>query len=139
MLGALRMVARASGYNCGDCPAFCCSVYEKVAVTRRDLRRLAAHFGLDEAEAERRLTKRVGGDRVLRRKSDPVLGTACKFLDSSTRRCTIYEGRPAACRAYPGQRRCAYYELYAFEREAQGDPHLVPLVQITFPGPRNVT
>ena len=30
-----------SYYDCVDCPAYCCSVYERVQVTPRDVRRLA--------------------------------------------------------------------------------------------------
>ena len=33
-------------FNCSKCPAFCCSVYERVEVTKRDLNRLARHFGV---------------------------------------------------------------------------------------------
>ena len=37
-----------SYYDCVKCPAFCCSVYERVQVTKRDIRRLAKHFGVTE-------------------------------------------------------------------------------------------
>jgi Fe-S-cluster containining protein len=54
------------------------------------------------------------------------------FLDQKTRGCTIYKGRPAVCRAFPGRSRCAYYDLLKFEREQQGDENVVPVVTITF-------
>ena len=33
-------------FDCSKCPAYCCSVYERVQVSKRDLNRLARHFGL---------------------------------------------------------------------------------------------
>ena len=73
----------------------------------------------------------VGG-RILRRKKDPFFGKACKFLHPETRGCTIYEGRPQACREYPGKSRCGYYDVLQFAREIQNDPTIVPIVRLTF-------
>jgi hypothetical protein len=53
-------------FNCDKCPAYCCS-YDRIEVTKRDLLRLAKHFGVSYREAERRYTKIAYGDRVLRR------------------------------------------------------------------------
>ena len=72
------------------------------------------------------------GERILRRKSDPILGEACKMLDLETRRCTIYDARPLTCREFPARKRCAYYDLLTFERSQQNDRTVLPLVQITF-------
>lgn len=120
-------------YDCTKCPAFCCSIYERVEVKPRDLQRLARHFGLSVAAAERRFTKRYGDkERVLRRQVDPLLGRTCKFLNLETRGCTIYEARPQVCREYPGRKSCGYYDVLQFERETQGDPDVLPLIQITF-------
>lgn len=119
-------------YDCSKCPAYCCSVYERVQVTRRDIRRLAAHFAVTPEFAMARYTRLFGKERVLRRKADPVLGQACKFLDPETRRCTIYHARPAVCREFPTTSRCAYYDLLKFERKQQDDPDVLPLVKITF-------
>ncbi len=120
-------------FDCAKCPAFCCSIYEVVAVTDRDLRRLAAHHDLGLRAAEKRFTRKSGDDRVLRRKKDALLGSTCRFLDAETRRCTIYESRPTVCRGYPGQTRCAYYDVVRFERNVQEDESVVPLIQIRFP------
>jgi Fe-S-cluster containining protein len=103
-----------------------------VQVTRRDIRRLANYFGVDYETAQRRFTTTWQGEQILRRKADPIFGKACKFLDPVTRRCTIYEGRPAVCREFPARTRCAYYDLLVFERSQQGDDTVLPLVQITF-------
>jgi uncharacterized protein len=119
-------------YNCSKCPAYCCSIYERVQVTKRDLKRLAKHFAVDLETAARRFTTIWEGERVLRRKADPIFGKACKFLNPDTRQCTIYHARPLVCREFPARARCAYYDLLQFERVQQGDDTVLPLVQITF-------
>ena len=119
-------------YNCSECPAYCCSVYDRVQVTPRDVRRLAKHFNITEDMARTRFTKMYEKERVLRRKSDALLGQACHFLNLETRRCTIYNARPAVCHEFPSTKRCAYYDLLKFEKQQQDDPDVVPLVKITF-------
>jgi Fe-S-cluster containining protein len=119
-------------YDCNECPAYCCSIYERVQVTPRDIRRLARHFGVTEEIATVQYTKFFEKERVLRRKADPIFGKACQFLNPETRKCTIYNARPAVCREYPDTTRCAYYDLLKFERQQQGDPDALPLVTITF-------
>ena len=119
-------------YDCEKCPAFCCSVYERVAVSDSDLERLALHFGLSIEEADKQLTKKWQDERILKRQIDPVLGTACRYLDLKTRGCTIYHARPDTCRDYPVRKRCAYYDLYRFEMEQQDDTTVLPLIQIEF-------
>jgi Fe-S-cluster containining protein len=121
-----------SYYDCNKCPAYCCSVYERVQVTERDIKRLAVHFGVNLETAVLRFTTTYNGERILRRKADPIFGKACKFLDPATRQCTIYDARPLVCRNFPDRVRCAYYDLLQFERIQQGDDTVVPLVQITF-------
>ncbi len=110
-----------AAYDCLNCPGYCCS-YPVIVVTKRDLGRLAAHFGLDEAVAERRFcTSKHGYKRIMRRKPDPYFGRICRFFDTGARRCTIYPARPAACRAYPGRPHCGYYDFLSFERVGQKD------------------
>lgn len=131
-MGRVLKIIKRSYYNCSTCPAYCCAVYERVQVTPRDIKRLARHFGVDYATAEKRYTKTYQGERILRRKKDPIFREACKFLDPNTRRCTVYNARPLACRQFPARERCAYYDLLAFERNQQNDKTALPLVQITF-------
>jgi Fe-S-cluster containining protein len=121
-------------FDCSKCPAYCCSVYERVQVTKRDLNRLARHFSLTPEQAEKRYTKidRASGERVLRRKKDVIFEQTCMFLNQETRGCTIYHARPGVCREYPDRTHCAYYDLLRFERIQQDDPNVLPLVQITF-------
>ena len=133
-MGEIHVNTKArSYYDRLDCPAYCCSIYERVQVTPRDVRRLAKHFNLTEEAATLRYTKLYDGkERVLRRKADPIFGQACQFLNPETRGCTIYHARPAVCRRFPDTKRCAYYDLLKFERQQQGDPDALPLVKITF-------
>jgi Fe-S-cluster containining protein len=119
-------------YDCRKCPAYCCSVYGRVPVNKRDLKRLARHFKVNEQIAQQRFTKIYGNERVLRQKKDPIFGEACTFLNTSTRQCTIYGARPQVCEEFPRTKRCAYYDLLQFERDQQGDDTVIPLVQITF-------
>jgi Fe-S-cluster containining protein len=119
-------------YDCSNCVAICCSVYERVGVSDSDLQRLADYSGLSLEGASRRFTKLYNGERVLRRKADHLLGEACRFLDLTTRRCTIYEGRPDACRDWPhGNSRCVYYDMLQFERKLQGTEDVVLKVQLS--------
>ncbi len=119
-------------FDCNKCPAYCCSVYERVQVTKRDITRLAKYFGVSFETARRRYTKNYQGERVLKRVEDTVFPETCMFLNQETRGCTIYHARPAVCREYPARVRCAYYYLLRFERIQQDDETVVPLVQITF-------
>jgi uncharacterized protein len=121
-------------FDCSKCPAYCCAIYERVQVTKRDLNRLAKHFGVSAEVAEKRYTKinKESGERVLRRKKDVIFEEACQFIDTDTRGCTIYHARPEVCREYPARSRCAYYDVLQFERRQQDDENALPLIQITF-------
>lgn len=131
-IGTQLETAPRSNYDCSKCPAYCCAVYERVQVTPRDVNRLARHFAITPEEAVQRFTKMYGNERVLRRKSDPIFGQACGFLNKETRQCTIYHARPGVCREFPITARCAYYDLLRFERRQQDDVEALPLVKITF-------
>lgn len=110
-------------YDCHRCPGYCCS-YPRIIPTKKDIRRLAKHFGISETDARKRFTKKgeEKGERVLRHKPDEIYGTVCRFLDSETRNCTVYEARPTICRDFPGLKRCGYYDFLTFERELLEDP-----------------
>jgi uncharacterized protein len=113
-------------YDCDKCPAYCCS-YPRIGVSKRDIARLARHFSIGAAEAKRRFTK-AGEDKgeiILRHQKDGIFGTVCRFLDTATRRCTVYEARPKVCRAFPGSVRCGYYDFLTFERRHQEDEEYV--------------
>ena len=119
-------------FDCAKCPAYCCSIYDRVQVTRRDINRLARHFGVSYETARRRYTTQWEDERVLKRVKDVIFPETCTFLDQQTRGCTIYHARPAVCREYPGRPRCAYYDVLQFERRQQDDETVIPVVQITY-------
>jgi Fe-S-cluster containining protein len=114
-------------YSCKKCPGYCCS-YPLIALERRDVERLARHFVIPYAVAERRFTRSAWGRKwIMRRKADRHYGRICQFFDTDKRRCTIYKARPSVCRSFPGEGRCGYYDFLAFERRAQNDPDFVAL------------
>jgi Fe-S-cluster containining protein len=111
-------------YDCSKCPGYCCS-YQIIPLTKRDVERLATHFGLSFAKARKKFTVPRDDEKYsMRRKADAHFGKVCQFLDSETRRCTIYAARPSTCRSYPGGR-CGYYDFLSSERRGQEDPELV--------------
>lgn len=118
----------AKRFNCLKCPAYCCS-YERIDVTQRDIVRLAKHFGVTPEQALRRFTKIKEGDRVLRHQQDTVYKSICMFIDQETRRCTVYDARPAVCRQYPEGNRCGYYDFISWERRHQDDADYIPLAK----------
>ncbi len=113
-------------YDCSKCPAYCCS-YTRIEVKPRDMQRLAKYFGIGVRAVKERFTKRGEdpGEIIMRHKKDEHFGTVCQFLDSETRRCTIYEARPKACREFPGAVRCGYYDFLSFERGTQDDKNFI--------------
>ncbi|HET9949647.1 MAG TPA: hypothetical protein VFQ22_12040, partial [Longimicrobiales bacterium] len=64
-------------YDCLNCPSYCCT-YPRIPVTKRDVARLAKHFGISESVARKRFTKQgwTKRERVLRHQKDEVFGTA---------------------------------------------------------------
>jgi Fe-S-cluster containining protein len=118
-------------YNCAKCPGYCCT-YPQIPVSDHDIKRLAKRFGIPAKLARVRFTKPDDeGGRIMRHRKDDIYQTACRFLDRETRRCTVYEHRPHACRAYPGTSRCGYYDFLSSERGRQEDPKLVVAAWIT--------
>jgi uncharacterized protein len=127
LIDASRMNgAPRARYACDKCPAYCCS-YPLIEIGKRDIARLARHFGLSYEQAEERFTKYDAAEkvRVLRHRTDDVFDSVCQFLDREERRCTVYEARPGVCRDYPNGPRCGYYEFLKFEREQQDDESYV--------------
>ncbi|MFO7277927.1 MAG: YkgJ family cysteine cluster protein [Pseudomonadota bacterium] len=115
-------------YDCLKCPGYCCS-YGRIVVTERDIARLARYFDIPVEKARHRFAYRYRtkdvDEWILRHRKDHVFRSVCRFLDPETRRCTVYEARPAVCREYPDGIRCGYFEFLMFEREHQDDPDLV--------------
>ena len=122
-------------YDCAKCPGYCCS-YPRIEVTNEDIERLAVHFGMTASKAKAKFTRHYefkGGkpedhvsEQILKHKKDHIYKTTCRFLDQDLRRCSIYEARPAVCRAFPDSKKCGYYGFLKFERKAQGDKGFIP-------------
>ncbi len=112
-------------YDCLKCPGYCCS-YPIIEVKDSDAKRIAKHFDMPLEKAEKKYFKSAHGyKRVMRRQVDEHNGKICQFFDTDERRCTIYHARPYACRAFPGEDNCGYYDFLAFERNAQEDETFV--------------
>lgn len=126
-MGLAGMLGGMAQYNCSKCPGYCCS-YPVIALNMRDIERLAKYFDIPVATAQKRFTRAAHGHKyIMRRKKDPHYGRICRFFDTDKRQCTIYKARPAACRAYPGDGRCGYYDFLMHERRCQDDDDFVAL------------
>jgi len=120
-------------YNCFNCLAMCCSVYERVAVNEDDIARLAEHFQVSRRAFLRTYTHRNGDEICLNRVEDEVLEETCVFLNQETRLCGVHQVRPLVCRVWPPPQtegRCVYYDVLQFERSFQGDPGVVIKVEV---------
>ena len=114
-----------ASYDCSKCPGYCCS-YPLIEINKKDVQRLADHFGLSFTKARKKFTyKDPEAEYALRRKADQHFGRICQFFDTKKRQCTVYKARPAVCRFYPGTTRCGYYDFLAFERRSQDDPDFI--------------
>lgn len=113
-------------YDCTKCPGYCCS-YPVIVVTKRDLARIARHFGISQETANHRYCRRDHGyKRILKRQDDAHFGRICQFFDTEARNCSIYKARPSTCRDYPGEK-CGYWDFLKFERDGQKDQDYVAI------------
>src|ERR1041384_292058 len=112
-------------FNCSKCPAYCCS-YDRIQITKRDVLKIPRHFRISYHQAESHYTKTSRIGHVFGHKTYHFFQQVCQFLDTETRRCTIYDARPAVRREYPESRRCGYYDFLASERRRQDDPEFIP-------------
>ncbi|MGI9298499.1 MAG: YkgJ family cysteine cluster protein [Gammaproteobacteria bacterium] len=92
-------------YDCDKCPAYCCG-YPVIEASKKDIRRLARHFGLDFDTAREKFTEKENNRvRKMRQRPDKKLGAPlCIFLNQKTRKCSVYRARPQICRDHPGDR-----------------------------------
>jgi Fe-S-cluster containining protein len=82
--------------KCSSCVNKCCSEpFDWVFLTSREIARLQAASGLAEEQfVVQRQNKTTG--HVFR-----TLNLPCRFLDSKTGQCTVYESRPLVCQIFP--------------------------------------
>jgi Fe-S-cluster containining protein len=120
-------------YNCFNCNAMCCSLYERVAVNEDDIASLSHHLGVSRRTFLRTYTHRHGAERLLNRVPDELLEQTCVFLNQEMRLCGVHGARPEVCRVWPPAEtagRCVYYDVLQFERSFQRDPNLVIKVEV---------
>ena len=113
-------------FDCSKCPGYCCS-YPLIEVTKRDIARIAKHFGMSLVKARKKFFRYDRSEKcwALRRRKDEHFGGICRFFDTEKRSCTVYKARPGVCRDYPLGPTCGYYEFLKFERKHQDDPGFV--------------
>ncbi len=80
--------------QCGDC---CTGAPGFVWVTPDEIKALALRVGLDITDFEERYVRQVGARKSL----VEFENGDCVFFDGKTRKCTVYEARPAQCRTWP--------------------------------------
>jgi len=73
-----------------------CVISDPVVLVEEDVQKIAKRFKIPYQKALRKYTKVLPDGR----RSIKYL-TPCKFLDSKTKLCRIYEDRPEVCRKYP--------------------------------------
>jgi len=82
-------------FECTACGRCCTGGDGYVWVTTREIRALAVRFALEPDEFGRRYLRRFEGRYAL----VDAAGGNCVFLRGKT--CSVYEHRPAQCRAFP--------------------------------------
>lgn len=82
--------------NCASCVHKCCSQpYDWVYLTAKEVARICEATGLSENDfVLKRQNKNTG--HVFR-----TLNLPCRFLNTATGECSIYEIRPLVCRLFP--------------------------------------
>jgi len=80
--------------GCGDC---CTGGPGYVWVNQQEINALAARLGLSVEAFEKQYVRQVGVRRTLKERKN----YDCVFLESETRRCTVYADRPRQCRTWP--------------------------------------
>ncbi|MEE3156867.1 MAG: YkgJ family cysteine cluster protein [Pseudomonadota bacterium] len=92
---------------CDSCRATCCTL--PVEVRLEDLIRLGLVDEFERGEPLKQIAKRLQREGVVERfhqKSgvftlSRMSNDDCLFLDARSRRCTVYDRRPATCRNHP--------------------------------------
>lgn len=105
---------------CSDCSGTCCSL--AVEVKGNDLLRMGVADEFEIEENPKKLAKRLKKEGIIQHYNhnkglftlQQMSNHDCLYLDSVTRRCTIYSVRPDTCRNHPqiGPRPgyCAFHE-----------------------------
>src|SRR5205085_8339504 len=82
--------------NCSACVHKCCSEpYDWVYLTSQEIYQLTVASGLPENEFVVKRRNANTGHQFR------TLDLPCRFLDSQTGRCNVYDSRPLVCRLFP--------------------------------------
>jgi len=81
--------------GCGDC---CTGSPGYVWVNQAEINVLAKQLGITPAACEKKYVRNIGIRRSL---IELPKSYDCIFLDSKTRKCTVYEARPRQCKTWP--------------------------------------
>lgn len=86
-------------FKCTGCGNCCTGSPGYVWVNQAEIDALADYLGMKPDDFEKKYVRRIGVRRSL--KELPRRNYDCVFLDSQTRKCTVYEHRPRQCRTWP--------------------------------------
>jgi hypothetical protein len=115
--------------ECGDC---CTGAPGYVWVNAEEIAAIARRLEISVEEMERLYVRKVGSRKTLIDLAER--NWDCVFLDSNTRRCTIYQERPRQCRTWPfWQSNVKTPDTWKHTCEVcpgSGKGHVVPLVEI---------
>jgi Fe-S-cluster containining protein len=82
--------------DCDSCVKKCCSQpYDWVFLTQREISCIESASGLPEHEFVA-IRRNANTNHVFR-----TLNLPCRFLDTETGRCNVYDSRPLVCRLFP--------------------------------------
>ena len=78
-----RKAVKKPAYDCGKCPGYCCS-YPLIEINKRDIARLAKHFGITKEQAEKRYTRYDKSEKAIamRRQKDKHFKKICILFDT---------------------------------------------------------
>lgn len=88
---------RGLRFRCAGCGQCCSGAPGYVWVTKGEIEALAAAVGLEMEQFARRYLRVVG----IRFSLVEFPDGDCAFLDTQSRRCTVYRFRPRQCRTWP--------------------------------------
>lgn len=86
-------------FKCTGCGECCTGAPGFVWVNKEEIAAIAKEVGLEEAEFEKCYVREIGVRKSLKEREDANYD--CVFLDSKTRKCTVYNARPRQCRTWP--------------------------------------
>ncbi len=84
-------------FECTACGACCTGAPGAIWVDAGEQRAIAAAAGISLMELRLKRTRLIDGRMSLRERANGD----CTFLDSHTRKCTVYAARPVQCRTWP--------------------------------------